>query len=72
MIFRDFLGQNWETNCLGCSIGNKEIVPPGDIILESTGFVMHLDPEIPIIGFLIISPKQHIRSITELRKDQRS
>jgi len=53
-----------------CSIGNGEIAPPGDIIVDTKNFVLHQDPEVPISGFLIIASKKHIKSISELSLEE--
>lgn len=57
MIVQDILGKEWNCKCIGCSIGNDEITPPGEIIMSTENFVLHQDPEIPIKGFLIIASK---------------
>jgi diadenosine tetraphosphate (Ap4A) HIT family hydrolase len=59
------------TECLGCSIVKKEIIPPGGILYETKDFLIHQDPLVPIEGFLIITVKKHISSITELTDEQR-
>jgi diadenosine tetraphosphate (Ap4A) HIT family hydrolase len=66
MIVKDILGKEWNCKCIGCSIGNGEIKPPGEIIMNTDNFVLHQDPEIPIKAFLIIASKKHIKSISEL------
>ncbi len=66
MIVEDILGKEWNCKCIGCSIGNGEITPPGEIIMSTENFVIHQDPEIPIKAFLIIASKKHIKSISEL------
>lgn len=70
MSIIDILGREWTCECVGCSIGNSEIIPPGGIILETRNFVLHQDPEIPIKGFLIITAKKHIKSIKELNYNE--
>ncbi len=71
MTFKDFLGNDWTCECMGCSIGKGEILPPGGLLYESNYFIMHQDPEIPIEGFLIISPKFHVKSLIEFNMEQR-
>lgn len=68
----DFLGNKFQTECLGCSIGKHKIMPIGGFVYESESFVIHQDPEVPIEGFLIISAKKHIKSITDLTKKERN
>lgn len=70
MIIKDFMNNEWTCNCIGCSIGNGEIVPPGGIITDTKNFVLHQDPEVPIKGFLIIATKRHIKSISELSQEE--
>lgn len=66
----DFLGNGYDYNCIGCEIGNKNIIPPGGIIYEDDMFVLAGDPEIPLKGFLIITAKKHINSIIDLTLQQ--
>lgn len=66
MIVQDILGKEWNCKCIGCSIGNGEITPLGEIIMNTENFVLHQDPEVPIKGFLIIASKKHIKSLSEL------
>lgn len=66
MIVKDILGKEHNCKCIGCSIGNGEIIPPGGIIMSTENFVLHQDPEIPIKAFLIIASKKHIKSLSEL------
>jgi diadenosine tetraphosphate (Ap4A) HIT family hydrolase len=65
------MGNELNFECLGCSIVNKNIIPPGGILFETKDFLIHQDPLIPIEGFLIITVKKHISSITELTNDER-
>lgn len=68
---KDFLGNNWQYECLGCSISEKKVKVPGDLIYESDKIIVAQDPEIPIKGFLIVNVKRHINSISELNKEER-
>lgn len=70
MKFNDFMNNEWTCKCMGCSIGNGEIVPPGGVIAETENFSIHQDPEVPIKGFLIIGSKKHIKSISELTQEE--
>jgi diadenosine tetraphosphate (Ap4A) HIT family hydrolase len=65
-IFNNELG----TDCIGCSVTNGTLIPIGGIIKETANFILHQDPEIPIKGFLIITTKLHLSSITQLQKSQ--
>lgn len=68
---KDFLGKEWEYNCLGCAISEGKVKVPGGFIYESDKIVIGQDPEIPIKGFLIVNVKRHINSISELNKEER-
>lgn len=70
MIIKDIMNNEWTCNCIGCSIGNGSISPPGGLIAETKNFVVHQDPEVPIKGFLIIATKKHIKSIVQLSQDE--
>ena len=66
----DFLGNSYEFECLGCEIAQKRIIPPGGIIYEDDTFLLAIDPLIPLNGFLIITAKKHVNSITELSTEE--
>ena len=68
----DFLGKEWSYNCMGCAIREKQIIPPGGSIYEGKSFFVQQDPEVPIEGFLIVNVKQHVKSMMELIKEERS
>lgn len=53
----DILGNKWTYECLGCSISNKSVTPPGGIIYDGRYFILAADTEVPIPGFLIITCK---------------
>ena len=67
----DFLGNKWNYECMGCAISNKEIDIPGGIIYEGKYTLLGADPEIPIPGFLILTIKRHVNSISQLSKEER-
>jgi diadenosine tetraphosphate (Ap4A) HIT family hydrolase len=70
MIFTDILNREWTCQCIGCAIASGEVLSPGGIIAETKNFRLDQDPEIPIKGFLIISSKSHIRSISQLSSEE--
>lgn len=70
MKIKDILNQEWDCKCMGCSIGNGEMIPPGGILINTNNFILHQDPEIPIKAFLIIASKKHIKSISELTYEE--
>lgn len=68
----DFLGNELECDCLGCAIVSGKVKIPGGIIYEGEYAVLGNDPEIPILGFLIVTLKRHINSFSELNKSERN
>lgn len=60
----------WIIECIGCSIASKEVTPIGGVIKETSNFILHQDPEIPIKNFLIIASKRHIQSIAQLSAEE--
>ena len=67
----DFLGNTWYFECMGCAMGNNELDIPGGIIYERDGVYVCQDPAIPIIGFLTINIRKHIKSIIDLTEEER-
>ncbi len=70
MGFKDFMNNQWPDQCMGCSIGKNDMVPPGGIIYDTKNFVLHQDPDVPLSGFLIAASKKHVRSIGELTLEE--
>ncbi len=66
MKTRDFLGNAWEYDCMGCAIARQSMQVPGGFIWKSGLFCVHQDPLIPLAGFLVIASMRHIRSIAEM------
>ncbi len=63
----DILDRTWDSSaCFGCALGCGEIPPPGGLIAETPSFILHQDPEVPIRGFLIVSAKRHLQSLTQM------
>ena len=67
---RDFIGNEWDVECLGCDINNGKVIVPGGLIFKSTNFVVHQDPLIPLPGFLVIASGRHYQSLYEMRDDE--
>ena len=67
MKINDFLGQEWNIDCMGCAINDGTMIPPGGFIHQAQHFAVHQDPLIPLEGFLVIASKRHIRSIAEMQ-----
>ena len=68
---KDFLGNEWTFDCLGCAIANREIEVPGGVIYDGKAAFLCADPEVPIPGFLIISSKRHVTSFSQFTKEER-
>lgn len=66
MITRDFLGNQWTIDCLGCAIASLSMQVPGGFIKRTRHFCVHQDPLIPLPGFVVIASLRHIRSIGEM------
>ena len=70
MKTRDFLGNEWDIDCMGCAISNRSMLVPGDFIKRTKNFCVHHDPLIPHPGFLIISSLRHIQSISDMHDSE--
>jgi len=68
MKITDFLGQEWNIDCLGCAISDGTMAVPGGLIQNTQYFCVHQDPENPLEGFIVIASKRHIRSIAEMQE----
>jgi len=63
---RDFLGQEWDFECMGCAVANGSMSVPGGMIQKTDHFVVLQDPLIPLPGFLVIASLRHIQSMSEM------
>ena len=70
MKTRDFLGNEWNTECMGCAISNESMLVPGGFIQKTHHFCVHQDPLIPLPGFLVIATLRHIQSISEMAESE--
>lgn len=70
MIRKNFLGKEFEVDCVGCSIVEGTFETPGGFIFQSNHFLLHQDPEIPIEGFFCISSKRHFKFYYEMNSDE--
>jgi len=66
MKTKDFLGIEWEFDCMGCAISEGKMQAPGGFIRRTQHFCVHQDPLVPIEGFLVIASTRHIHSIAEM------
>jgi diadenosine tetraphosphate (Ap4A) HIT family hydrolase len=67
MKTKDFLGNEWEIDCMGCAVANGTMPVSGGFIQKTQYFCVHQDPLIPLPGFLVIASLRHIRSISEMQ-----
>ena len=67
----DILGKEIEFECMGCDIANHKLIPPGGYIYDDGFINISADPEIPIVGFMVLGISKHIKSINELTRDER-
>ena len=67
MKTKDFLGNEWEIDCMGCAIRDGTMLVPADFILKTQYFCVHQDPLIPLPGFLVIASLRHFQSITDMQ-----
>ena len=68
MKTKDFLGYEWDIDCMGCAIRQGSMLVPGDFIQKTQHFCVHQDPLIPLPGFLVIASLRHIRSMAEMEE----
>ena len=66
MITKDFLGNEWEVDCMACAISEGSISIPGGLIKRTQYFFVNQDTLIPLPGFLVIASTRHIQSISEM------
>lgn len=70
MKIKDFLGREWDIDCMGCAISNRSMPVPGGFIHTTQHFCVHQDPLVPLPGFLVIASLRHIRSIAEMEESE--
>ena len=58
--------------CPGCAYSKHEFELPCGMAYENDNFTLSQDWELPIEGFLIVSPKRHIEKLSELTDDERN
>jgi diadenosine tetraphosphate (Ap4A) HIT family hydrolase len=66
----DFLGKEWDIDCMGCAISNHSMLVPGGFVQKTQHFAVHQDPLIPLPGFLVIASLRRIRSISEMQDSE--
>ena len=58
--------------CPGCAYAKHEFELPCGMAYENDNFTLSQDWELPIEGFLIVSPKRHIEKLSELTDNERN
>lgn len=58
--------------CPGCAYAKHEFDLQCGIAYENERFILAQDWELPITGFLIISPKKHVEKLEELSAEERN
>ena len=58
--------------CPGCAYAKHEFELPCGMAYENENFTLSQDWELPIEGFLIVSPKKHIEKLSELSDGERN
>lgn len=58
--------------CPGCAYANHEFELPCGMVYENERFTLSQDWELPIQGFMIVSPKKCIEKFSELGLDERN
>lgn len=70
MKTKDFLGNEWEYDCMGCAINAGSMTAPGGFIHKTRYFCVHQDPLISLPGFLVIASSRHIQSISDMEMSE--
>lgn len=58
--------------CPACAYVRHEFKLPCGMLYENDNFILSQDWELPIEGFLIVSPKKHVERLSELTDDERN
>lgn len=58
--------------CPGCAYAKHEFELPCGMAYENENFTLSQDWELPIEGFLVVSPKRHIEKLSELTDNERN
>ena len=67
----NILNEEMIFDCMGCDIANHKLIPPGGYVYEDDFINISADTEIPIVGFMVLGIKKHVKSINELTKEER-
>lgn len=63
-------GKECEVNCIGCEVYDGRIPMSHSILYEDDYWRIVQDTENPIIGFFVIGPKRHFRTLTEMNEEE--
>lgn len=71
-IMLDYANREIKFNgCPGCAFGNHQFDLLCGMAYENERFTLSQDWALPILGFLVLSPKKHIEKLEELTKEER-
>lgn len=56
--------------CYSCAFSEHKFSLPCGMVYENENFTISQDWELPIVGFMIVCPKRHIESFSELSADE--
>ena len=73
LVAKNFLGQDMEfEDCKSCAISNHQITNLIGGYIYDDGFVnITADPEVPIVGFMVVGIAKHIDKLTKLSPIER-
>ena len=57
--------------CPGCAYGKHDFSLPCGMAYENERFTLSQDWELPIPGFMVLSPKKHIEKLEDFLKEER-
>ena len=60
------------SGCPGCAYANYEFSLPCGLAYDDENFIISQDWELPIEGFMILSPKRHVENLSELTKNEKN
>lgn len=57
--------------CPGCAYAKGEFALDAGMVYENENFTLSQDWELPIKGFMFVSPKRHVETLSELTDEER-
>ena len=70
MKIRDFLGNEWDIDGMGCAISHGYMRVPGGFVRATEHVCVHQDPLIPLPDFSFIASLRHFQSISEMQASE--